>query len=56
VTTSQATNASAQQKVQAFANAQARAQQTGQQVRVRDVRRRGLSSLANDAARRAGCP
>jgi uncharacterized protein YpmS len=57
VTTSQATNASAQQKVQAFANAQARAQQTGQQVRVAETFDDAeLSSLANDAAQARGMP
>ena len=57
VTTSNASNASAQQKVEAFANAQARAQQTGQAVRVAETFDDAeLSSLANDAAQSRGLP
>lgn len=57
VTTSQASDASAQEKVQAFANAQARAQQTGQAVRVAETFDDAeLSSLANDAAQARGLP
>jgi hypothetical protein len=57
VTTSQASDASAQQKVEAFANAQARAQQTGQAVRVAETFDDAeLSSLANDAAQARGLP
>jgi hypothetical protein len=57
VSTSQASLASAQQKVEAFANAQARAQQTGQSVRVAETFDDAeLSSLANDAAQARGLP
>jgi uncharacterized protein YpmS len=57
VTTSQASDASAQQKVEAFANAQARAQQTGQAVSVAETFDDAeLSSLANDAAQARGLP
>ena len=57
VTTSQASDASAQQKVQAFANAQARAQQTGRAVQVAETFDDAeLSSLANDAAQARGLP
>ena len=57
VTTSQASNASAQQKVQAFANAQARAQQSGRPVQVAETFDDAeLSSLANDAAQSRGLP
>jgi hypothetical protein len=57
VSMSQAADASAQQKVQAFANAQARAQQTGQQVHVAETFDDAeLSSLANDAAQARGLP
>src|SRR5215472_11709417 len=57
VQTSQASDASAQQKVQAFANAQARAQQSGQAVRVAETFDDAeLSSLANDAAQARGLP
>ena len=57
VTTSQASNASAQRKVEAFANAQARAQQTGQAVSVAETFDDAeLSSLANDAALSRGLP
>src|SRR5215472_10933233 len=57
VSTSQASDASAQQKVQAFANAQARAQQSGQAVSVAETFDDAeLSSLANDAAQARGLP
>jgi hypothetical protein len=57
VTTSRADNASAQQKVAAFANAQAQAQQTGRAVRVAEsFDDAELSSLANDAAQSRGLP
>lgn len=57
VTTSDASNTSAQQKVEAFANAQARAQQTGQAVRVAETFDDAeISSLANDAAQSRGLP
>jgi hypothetical protein len=57
VTTSQASENSAQQKVQAFASAQSRAQQTGQAVRVAETFDDAeLSSLANDAAQARGLP
>ena len=57
VTTSQASDASAQQKVEAFANAQARAQQTGRAVSVAETFDDAeLSSLANDAAQARGLP
>jgi uncharacterized protein YpmS len=57
VTMTQASNASAQQKVEAFANAQARANQTGQAVSVAEsFDDAELSSLANDAAQSRGLP
>jgi hypothetical protein len=57
VSTSQASDASAQQKVQAFANAQAQAQQTGRAVSVAETFDDAeLSSLANDAAQARGLP
>ena len=57
VTTSRATDASAQQKVEAFANAQARAAQTGRAVQVAETFDDAeLSSLANDAAQARGLP
>lgn len=57
VATSQASDASAQQKVQAFAAAQAQAQQTGRSVRVAETFDDAeLTSLANDAARTKGLP
>jgi hypothetical protein len=57
VTTSHASNASAEQKVQAFANAQARAQQSGRAVQVAETFDDAeLSSLANDAAEARGLP
>jgi hypothetical protein len=57
VTTSQVSDASAQQKVLAFANAQARAAQTGRAVQVAETFDDAeLSSLANDAAQSRGLP
>jgi len=57
VNTSQASLASAQQKVQAFSNAQAQAHQTGRSVRVAETFDDAeLSSLANDAAQARGLP
>ena len=57
VTTSRASNASAQQKVEAFANAQARAQQSGRAVSVAETFDDAeISSLANDAAQSRGLP
>jgi hypothetical protein len=57
VSTSQATNASAQQKVEAFANAQARATQSGRPVQVAETFDDAeLSSLAADAAEARGLP
>ena len=57
VTASQQSDASAQQKVQAFADAQARAAQTGRAVRVAETFDDAeLSSLANDAAQSRGLP
>ena len=56
-TVSQATAASAQQKAEAFANAQAQAQQTGRPVRVVETFNDAeLSSLANEAAAARGLP
>jgi hypothetical protein len=57
VTTSQASDASAQRKVEAFANAQAQAQQSGRAVSVAETFDDAeLSSLANDAAQSRGLP
>lgn len=57
VATSQASDASAQQKVRAFAAAQAQAQQTGRPVRVAQTFDDAeLTSLANDAAQAKGLP
>jgi hypothetical protein len=57
VATSDASNASAEQKVQAFASAQAQAAQTGRPVRVAETFDDAeLSSLANDAAQSRGLP
>jgi hypothetical protein len=57
VNTSLASNASAQQKVQAFANAQAQAQQSGKAVSVAETFDDAeISSLANDAAQSRGLP
>jgi len=57
VNTSLASDTSAQQKAQAFANAQARAQRTGQAVQVAETFDDAeLSSLANDAAQSRGLP
>ncbi len=51
VSTSDATTASAEQKVQAFANAQAQARQSGRSVKVAETFNDAeLSSLANEAA------
>jgi len=55
--TSEATTASAQQKALAFANAQAKAQRTGQPVKVVETFSDAeLSSLANQAAEARGLP
>jgi uncharacterized protein YpmS len=57
VATSRASDASAQQKVAAFAIAQARAQQSGRAVSVAETFDDAeLSSLANDAAQSRGLP
>jgi hypothetical protein len=57
VSTSDASNASAQQKVEAFANAQAQAAQTGRAVKVAETFDDAeLSSLATDAAQARGLP
>jgi hypothetical protein len=57
ISTTQASDASAQQKVAAFAAAQARAQQSGKPVQVAETFDDAeLSSLANDAAQARGLP